>query len=195
MRLDNVAPPRISVCEYWRGRKSGRNGVYFVRFESTACFFCRFHCNRRRSVDFSFGVVAQNTPRKNLIRSNLGEDYWLPLTEKYGEGNRRIVLIEDSVANLRAAERAFGWEGILVTSSGPEEYKGEIASSPREAVRKALGIIPPSSRHVFDSVQYLKAKNAVDAVSIDRTVWNRFQAEVGRRRKVSEDGYLKIVDL
>ncbi|TFJ84167.1 hypothetical protein NSK_004639 [Nannochloropsis salina CCMP1776] len=87
----------------------------------------------------------------------------------------RLVLLDDSPVNLRAAQ-ALGIRGIKVQNEGGKEG-GEEDSFPLDrALAAAMDAIDPSWR--FDEVEYLRAKNRADARSFHPGTLSRLQEEL-----------------
>jgi FMN phosphatase YigB (HAD superfamily) len=90
---------------------------------------------------------------------------------------KNFVLLDDSAYNVKEATK-HGIEGIKVDESGLERSLGE-----------ALGHVDRG--FVFSESEYLKAKNQVDAKSINTNVWS----ELARNVKLQKDSILRIADL
>ena len=111
-----------------------------------------------------------------------------------------ITLLDDSAANIRKAARV-NIVGIQVTSDVPLEMAlaaslGHIESNIVDQPSKRGGRRKGEGQYQFSDVGYLRAKNSVDALSINNNVWQRLADEL--RLKVVPnltDGILRIADV
>ena len=115
------------------------------------------------------------------------EAYYRPVLRRYPPGDgHRLVLLDDSSLNLeRAASVGIG--GLLVDPAGNVDG----ATTLEGAIAIALGHADPAYR--LSDAEYLRAKNAVDAESIDPAVWSRLADELSARlsRSGGDDEGLK----
>lgn len=111
-----------------------------------------------------------------------------------------ITLLDDSANNIRKAARV-NIAGIQVTSDVPLEMAlaatlGHIESNIVDQPSKRGGRRKGQGQYQFSDVEYLRAKNSVDAMSINNDVWQRLADEL--RLKVVPnltDGVLRIADV
>lgn len=113
--------------------------------------------------------------------------------------NNNILLLDDSLNNLRAAA-AVGIRGIHIGDSTVHNS----ARTLEEGLAEALGHILPAApdprstdqaMYSFSDVKYLQAKNEVDFNSINRSVWIRLAQELALRLQQKRDPNLRIADL
>ena len=113
-----------------------------------------------------------------------------------------IVLLDDSLTNIRKASQV-GIVGVQITSDVPLEMAlaaslGHIESSLETSFKRGGRRKGSEGQYMyqFSDVDYLRAKNSVDAVSINVDVWQRLADEL--RSKVVPnltDGVLRIADV
>ncbi|KAL9183753.1 hypothetical protein ACHAXT_004609 [Thalassiosira profunda] len=113
------------------------------------------------------------------------EQYYKSILDRYSTSSNRIILLDDSLHNLRAAETV-GIEGI---------YIGQEGRTLEEGLAEARGHIRPRDAFAFSDVEYLRAKNRVDANAINPSVWTQLAQQLGRRLQESGSGTLRIADL
>ena len=123
-------------------------------------------------------------------------EYYKQILSQHSPQSKRIVLLDDSLYNIRQA-RAVGINGIHVNGKD---------RTLEEGLAEAVGHILPSdnilldstssrSQYMFSDVKYLRAKNKVDSNAIDKTVWESLAQELALRLQQKNDGILRVADL
>jgi len=141
------------------------------------------HATRSGSEDRSTPFPTKASPR----------EYYKRIMERHPTESNRIVLLDDSLHNIRKAE-SVGIKGIHVNGSG---------RTLEEGLAQALGHILPSKSsddaacggYTFSDADYLLAKNRVDAQSINPFVWEQLAQELAMRVQQTDDGALRMADL
>ena len=113
--------------------------------------------------------------------------YYKYILNRHSPTHNRVILLDDSVYNLRQAE-SVGIEGIHINTDRSLE----------EGLGQALGHILPSNQYTFSDVDYLHAKNEIDMNSINPIVWDQLAQQLALRlmmEQKSHDGILRIADL
>eukprot|EP00547_Thalassionema_nitzschioides_P004201 CAMPEP_0194214746 /NCGR_PEP_ID=MMETSP0156-20130528/16098_1 /TAXON_ID=33649 /ORGANISM="Thalassionema nitzschioides, Strain L26-B" /LENGTH=852 /DNA_ID=CAMNT_0038943079 /DNA_START=226 /DNA_END=2781 /DNA_ORIENTATION=- len=100
--------------------------------------------------------------------------FFRSLIKKYE--SKRLILVDDSKLNLKKAFE-IGIEGV------------HVENNLEEAIAIAIGHVEKDYK--FSDIEYLKAKNEVDAKSIDHSTWKHLTTNV----EVGDDGILRIADL
>ena len=159
------------------------------------------------NVNFA-GVLSPDIDEGDVSSAEAGADsfptksspgqYYKHVLDRYSPNSDRIILLDDSLHNLREAE-SVGIEGIHINQSGGRTLE--------EGIAEAMGHILPAqssssktsgNRYTFSDVDYLLAKNKVDIQSINPNVWKDLAEKLAERiqQNASEDGViLRIADL
>ncbi|KAL3786276.1 hypothetical protein HJC23_005354 [Cyclotella cryptica] len=127
--------------------------------------------------------------------------YYHDILERHPLAHNDIVLLDDSLNNIRAAE-SVGIRGIHVS----DKTDTNSARTFEEGLAEALGHILPSLHDItppegkkesftFSDVRYLEAKNKVDFDSIDPDVWVRLANELAVRMQHKRAFTIKVADL
>lgn len=115
--------------------------------------------------------------------------YYRQVLSQHNPQSNCIILLDDSLYNIRQANTV-GIHGIHVNG---------IDRTLEEGLAEALGHILPVSngdnKYAFSDVNYLIAKNSVDANAIDPNVWERLGQELTQRLQRKKDNALRIADL
>jgi len=119
--------------------------------------------------------------------------YYRGILQRYPLKDNNIVLLDDSLTNIRAAA-SIGIKGIHI-GTNYNNNSNPASRSLEEGLSEALGHIVDTKSYKFTDVQYLRAKNQVDFESIDPIVWSRLARELALRLQRKRDLRLKIVDL
>lgn len=124
------------------------------------------------------------------------QQYYQQILSRHSPQSKRIVLLDDSLYNIRQASTV-GIHGIHVNGKD---------RTLEEGLAEALGHILPNdnipfdlksslSKYTFSDVKYLGAKNKVDANAIDTTVWKVLAKELALRLQTTKNGTLRVADL
>jgi len=111
-----------------------------------------------------------------------------------------IVLLDDSLTNIRKASQV-SIVGVQITSDVPLEMAlaaslGHIESSLDTSFKRGGRRGGSEVHYQFSDVDYLRAKNAVDAKSINVDVWQRLADELQSKVVPNlADGVLRIADV
>ena len=120
-------------------------------------------------------------------------EFYKNILKKHPPISSRIILLDDSMHNLRVAE-SVGIEGIHINRS---------SRTLEEGISEAMGhILPPETvdtvpgeRFTFSDIEYLNSKNKIDADAINPRVWEQLAQELAFRVQRSSDSVLRIGDL
>ena len=124
------------------------------------------------------------------------QQYYQQILERHSPKSKRIILLDDSLYNIRQASTV-GIHGIHVNGKD---------RTLEEGLAEALGHILPNGDtpldpklspnvYKFSDVKYLGTKNKVDANAIDTTVWFLLAQELSLRLQRTKNGTLRVVDL
>jgi NADPH:quinone reductase-like Zn-dependent oxidoreductase/FMN phosphatase YigB (HAD superfamily) len=125
--------------------------------------------------------------------------YYASILERHPLEHNNIVLLDDSINNIRAAE-SMGIRGIQIGDGTVRDF----ARTLEEGLAEALGHILPAApngkpsdndMYTFSDVAYLQAKNKVDYESIDPAVWLCLAKELSIRLQQKRDANIKVADL
>ncbi|KAL7451287.1 hypothetical protein ACHAWC_003116 [Mediolabrus comicus] len=119
--------------------------------------------------------------------------YYRQVLSQHSPQSNCIILLDDSLYNIRQANTV-GIKGIHVNG---------VDRTLEEGLAEALGHILPvpsgdnafRTQYAFSDVNYLCAKNKVDANAIDPNVWERLGQELTQRLQRKKDNVLRIADL
>jgi Zn-dependent alcohol dehydrogenase/FMN phosphatase YigB (HAD superfamily) len=119
--------------------------------------------------------------------------YYRQVLSQHSPQSNCIILLDDSLYNIRQANTV-GIKGIHVNG---------VDRTLEEGLAEALGHILPvpsgdnafRTQYAFSDVNYLCAKNKVDANAIDPNVWERLGQELTQRLQRKKDNALRIADL
>jgi threonine dehydrogenase-like Zn-dependent dehydrogenase/FMN phosphatase YigB (HAD superfamily) len=153
-----------------------------------------------RGVNFVDTLTPDSIPDQTMPYPTKSSpfQFYGQIVKRHPLDRSSIVLLDDSLNNIRAAER-LGIRGIHVGD-------GETARTLEEGLAEALGHILPyepddqspiqgEKTYQFSDVQYLQSKNEVDFNSINSDVWIRLAHELALRIQQKQDYPLKIADL
>lgn len=138
--------------------------------------------------DINFaGVLTPDSTRDEEITQDLPTKtnpsyFFHPILQRYDVSVHDIVLLDDSVNNLKKADE-IGIKGLRVN--------GQSGQTLREALSTFMGHLDP--KYQFSDVKYLESKNQVDAVSINVEVWEKLASELSQLTENSNN--IRIVDL
>jgi len=134
-------------------------------------------------ADMKFlGIITPDITSKYLTKTE--QEYWKPIFEKHAVDSEQIVLLDDSVTNLKAA-RSFGVEGLQITDD----------SSMEQALCSFAGAIPKPTEWQFDALKYLKSKNVEDNRAMSKRVWERVLHEISENLPEKDNTPLVVYDL
>ena len=138
-------------------------------------------------VNFA-GVLTPDSERDSSVTQDLPTKvnplaFFSPLIERYDVSTDEIVLIDDSMNNLKKAND-IGIQGMRVNN-------GQFGKTLSEALATFLRLLDPNYK--FSDVKYLQSKNEVDLVSINVDVWENLATELSQLTRNSN--IVRIVDL
>ena len=142
-------------------------------------------------VDFA-GILSPDTASisaPNIIypTKSSPDQYYKHILDKHPPTLNRIILLDDSLYNLRQAE-SVGIDGIHINAqSGGRTLE--------EGLAQAVGHILPSQQYTFNDVEYLHAKNKVDMNAINPLVWEQLSNQLALRMIGQDSSTLRIADL
>ena len=146
-------------------------------------------------MDRSVPLQAKPNPPQLIYPTKASpEQYFQHILELYPPSSNRVVLLDDSRHNIRAAE-AVGIEGILINQSGRTFEEGLAQVLGHILPLKPAGAQSEGSGFTFSDLRYLRAKNKIDMQAINPTVWNQLAQQLALRMQQSGDGTLTIAEL
>ena len=116
--------------------------------------------------------------------------YYSSIIDRHPLEDNDIVLLDDSMNNIRAAKN-IGVRGIHIG----EKSINNLSRTLEEGISEALGHISGKDSYTFSDVQYIEAKNEIDFESINAEVWLKVADELILRLPQKNDVTLKIADL
>ena len=119
----------------------------------------------------NLNVSAFITPERvgGILKTD--ERFWKPLFDLYPKDSYQCTLIDDNGLNIE-----------IVRSLGMHAHQITPTSGLKSCLLKFLGIFPSSNdAFQFDEAKYLKAKNEVDQMSLNKDVLERLQEQVHSR--------------
>ncbi|KAL7540734.1 hypothetical protein ACHAXR_010336 [Thalassiosira sp. AJA248-18] len=152
------------------------------------------------SPDMDNNASTQTDPDNHPIiypTKSSPRQYYQHILDRHPPSSNRIILLDDSMHNIREAE-SVGIEGIHINHSG---------RTVEEGLAEALGHILPSesndvtsgkSSYTFSDGEYLLAKNKVDIQAINPSVWEQLAQQLALRIQQNANGNrctLRIADL
>ncbi|KAL7536149.1 hypothetical protein ACHAWF_011508, partial [Thalassiosira exigua] len=145
------------------------------------------------SPDADGGTSSRVGPGEVYPTKASPDRYYERVLERHPPEAHRIVLLDDSPHNLRAAA-SVGIDGVRVDHE---------RRTLEEGLAEALGHILPSEsdgassdeNYAFSDAEYLRAKNEVDATAIDPVAWEDLARRLARRLRRKADGAVRAADL
>ena len=120
--------------------------------------------------------------------------YYKNILKRYPLISSRIILLDDSLHNLKVAE-SVGIEGIHINQSTRTLEEGISEAIGHILPPETVDAVPSGQSFTFSDIEYLNSKNKIDMNAINPRVWDQLAQQLAFRVQRSAAGVLRIADL